>query len=104
MGFAAHPCESCHPREVGAYSHSSMARSLRRPGTEREGSFTTADSGTRFTIRSDSKGTWQRMEGGGEVSEYQVAYVIGSGSHAEGSLILIGDHLFQSPICLRSLP
>lgn len=99
MGLAAHPCESCHPREVAGYSHSSMARSLRRPGSEPEGSFTAADSGTRFTIRSDGKGTWQRMERGGEVSEYQVAYVIGSGSHAEGSLILIGDHLFQSPIC-----
>ena len=39
------------------------------------------------------------MERGGEVSEYQVAYVIGSGSHAEGYLIQIADHLFQSPIC-----
>jgi hypothetical protein len=39
------------------------------------------------------------MERGGQVSEYQVAFVIGSGKHAAGSLILIGDHLFQSPIC-----
>ncbi len=76
-----------------------MAGALRRPGTEPEGAFTAARSGTRFTIRSDSKGTWQRMERAGQVSEYRVAYIIGSGKHAAGSLILIGDHLFQSPIC-----
>jgi hypothetical protein len=39
------------------------------------------------------------MERAGEVSEYKVAYVIGSGSHAAGYLIQAGDHLFQSPIC-----
>jgi len=39
------------------------------------------------------------MERAGEVSEYPVAYVIGSGSHAAGYLIQVGDHLFQSPIC-----
>jgi tetratricopeptide (TPR) repeat protein len=99
LGLAAHPCESCHPKEVAGYLHSSMARSLRRPGREPEGSFTAAGSGTRFTIRSDSKGTWQRMERAGEVSEYQVEYVIGSGHHAAGYLIQAGDHLFQSPVC-----
>ena len=75
-----------------------MARSLRRPAKEPEGAFTTG-SGTRFTIHIDSKGAWQRTERAGEVSEYQVAYVIGSGGHASGYLIQIGDHLFQSPIC-----
>ena len=39
------------------------------------------------------------MDRGGEVSEYRVAYAIGSGKHATGFLILIGGHLFQSPIC-----
>jgi len=97
LSLAAHPCESCHPNEVTGYSHSAMARSLRRPGNEPSGTFTSA--GTRFTIRADSKGVWQRMERAGEVSEYLVAYVIGSGSHARGYLIQIGDHLFQSPIC-----
>ena len=99
LGLAAHPCESCHPREVAGYGHSSMERSLRRPGNEPAGAFTAAGSGTRFTIHSDSKGTWQRMERAGHVSQYRVAYVIGSGSHAEGYIIQIGDHLFQSPIC-----
>jgi tetratricopeptide (TPR) repeat protein len=74
-----------------------MARSLRRPGHEPPGTF--AASGIRFTVRTDDKGVWQRMERAGELSEYPVAYVIGSGSHAEGYLIQVGDHLFQSPIC-----
>ena len=99
LGLAAHPCESCHPKEVAGYAHSSMSRSLRRPGNEPGGTFTADGSGTRFTIRSDSRGTWQRMERAGEVSEYQVEYVIGSGTHAAGYLIQIGDHLFQSPVC-----
>ncbi len=96
--LAAQPCQSCHPKEVAAYSHSNMSHSLRRPGKEPEGSFTTA-SGTRFTIRSNATGTWQRMERFGGSAEYQVAYVIGSGSHASGYLIQAGNNLFQSPIC-----
>jgi hypothetical protein len=39
------------------------------------------------------------MEHAGEVSEFPVGYVIGSGAHASGYLIQIGDHLFQSPVC-----
>ena len=76
-----------------------MARSLRRPGNEPLGAFTAAGSAARFTVLSGSRGVSQRVEGGGEVSEYGVAYVIGSGSHASGYLIQVGDHLFQSPIC-----
>ncbi len=38
------------------------------------------------------------MERAGEVSEYRIAYVIGSGNHASGYLVRMGDHLFQSPI------
>jgi hypothetical protein len=101
--LTAHPCGQCHPKEVAGYAHSSMARSLRRAGKEPEGAFTAAGSGTRFTIHSDGKFTWQRMERAGQtadqVVEQPVAYVIGSGGHAAGYLIQIGDHLFQSPIC-----
>jgi hypothetical protein len=80
-----------------------MAHSLRSPGNEPEGTFTSGSPATRFSIRSggirpDNKGTWQRMERFGGTAEYQVAYVIGSGSHASGYLIQAGDHLFQSPI------
>lgn len=98
LGLAANPCQSCHPKEVAGYSRSAMSRSLRRPGKEPEGSFTTAG-GTKFTIYADRDGTWQRMERGGETSEFRISYVIGSGNHASGYLIQIGDHLFQSPVC-----
>ena len=74
-----------------------MARSLRTPGNEPGGTFTAST--TRFTVRRDNKGLWQRTDRGDEVSEYRVAYAIGSGKHAAGFLILIGGHLFQSPIC-----
>jgi hypothetical protein len=99
VSFAANPCATCHPDKVEGYSHSAMAHSLRRPGREPEGSFEHSLSGTKFTLYSNSKGFWQRMERGGEVSEYRVDYVIGSGNHASGYLVRMGDHLFQSPIC-----
>ncbi len=76
-----------------------MARSLRPSGKEPDGKFTATASNTRFTIGRDNKGLWQRMDRGGQVSEYRVAYAIGSGKHATGFLVLIGGHLFQSPIC-----
>jgi hypothetical protein len=95
----AHPCEGCHPKEVAGYSRSSMARSLRRPGSEPEGSFTAASSAAKFTIHADRNATWQRLERAGDISEYPVSYVIGSGSHASGYLIRIGEYLFQSPVC-----
>lgn len=75
-----------------------MGRSLRRPAVEPQGAFTTA-SGTKFTIRSSARGTFQRMERFGGAAEYRVAYVIGSGNHAASYLIQVGDHLFQSPVC-----
>lgn len=99
VSFAANPCAACHPAEAEGYSHSAMSRSLRRPGREPEGSFEHTLSGTKFTVYSKQGGLWQRREREGEVSEYRVAYVIGSGNHASGYLVRIGDHLFQSPIC-----
>jgi tetratricopeptide (TPR) repeat protein len=94
---AVHPCEPCHAREVAEYSHTGMARSLRRPADEPAGSFSAG--GARFTVLSDRRGTRQRLERAGQTTEFPVAYVIGSGIHAAGYLIRIGDHLFQSPIC-----
>ena len=94
---AAHPCASCHPREVAGYSHSGMASSLRRPGKEPAGAFKSGP--TQFTVRMEGGIVWQRIDRSGEAAEYPVAYVIGSGRHASGYLIQIGDHLFQSPIC-----
>ncbi len=76
-----------------------MSHSLRRPGREPEGSFEHSLSATKFTIYSNANGLWQRMQREGSVSDYRVDYVIGSGKHANGYLVRIGDHLFQSPIC-----
>lgn len=41
----------------------------------------------------------QRLGRDGSSVEYDAAYAIGSGVHAVGYLIQIGDHLFQSPLC-----
>jgi len=95
----AHPCASCHPKEVAGYARSGMARSLRRVADEAEGSFQDAAAGTRFTIRSGRGGTFQRRERGGEAFDYPVAYAIGSGNHAYGYLVAAGGYLFQSPVC-----
>src|SRR5437868_6642060 len=98
LALAAHPCESCHPREVAAYAHSAMSRSLRPAADEPAGALTTVQ-GTRFTVRSGDGGTWQKIERAGRSAEYRVAYAIGSGAHATGYLIAIEGRLFQSPLC-----
>lgn len=40
----------------------------------------------------------QRFERDGVSGGQRVAYVLGSGAHAFGYLVQIGDHLFQSPL------
>jgi len=75
-----------------------MAHSLRRAATEPDGTFTTTLA-TTFTMRADRGRTRQRREHAGEVAEYPIEYVIGSGAHALGYLLRAGDHLFQSPVC-----
>lgn len=99
FGAPVNRCAACHPSEVEGFAKSAMARSLRRAGKEPEGSFIHSVSGTKFTIYSKSDGLWQRMERDGDVSDYHVEYVVGSGNHASGYLVRIGDHLFQSPLC-----
>lgn len=74
-----------------------MAHSLRRADREPAGELENK-AGTKFTIYANAGATWQRMEEAGERSDYRVDYVVGSGNHAFGYLIRIGDHLFQSPI------
>jgi photosynthetic reaction center cytochrome c subunit len=89
-------CQFCHAAEVEGYARSSMAHSLRRARREPDGIVTAGDS--RITIHSASDGYWQKLEGGGEVSDYRIDYVIGSGKHAAGYLLDLGGHLFQSPV------
>ena len=76
-----------------------MARALSGPTRQPAGSFDHLYSRTQFTMYADSGGPLQRLVREGEVAEQRIAYVIGSGSHASGYLVRIGDHLFQSPVC-----
>jgi hypothetical protein len=75
-----------------------MAHSLSPPKPQPSGNFVHSASNTRFTIRSDSDRTIQRLERQGASAAHQVAYIIGSGTHAFGYLVQVDDHLFQSPI------
>jgi hypothetical protein len=49
-------------------------------------------------VEPSSDGTWQVLDSGGYSDRFRVGYVIGSGTHASGYLMDIGDHMFQSPI------
>jgi photosynthetic reaction center cytochrome c subunit len=73
-----------------------MAHSLRRAGREPDGSVIAH--GTTVTIHSSPTGDWQLWENGGDKTDYRVDWVIGSGTHANGYLVDIGGHLFQSPV------
>lgn len=96
---AENRCAACHPKEVQTYLQSAMARALSLPAGQPRGTFEHAYSHTSFTTYADSAGLRQVLTRNGEVAEQPIAYVIGSGSHAFGYLVRVGDHLFQSPIC-----
>ena len=92
----ANRCKVCHASEVEGYARSAMAHSLRRAADEPAGAVTTSDA--KITMYSTPAGSWQRLESGGNVSNYHIDYVIGSGNHASGYLVNLDSHLFQSPI------
>jgi hypothetical protein len=73
-----------------------MAQSMRLGGQEPSGSVQV--SGTTITMSSDNRGSWQKLKSSGSTNSFHVDYVIGSGAHASGYIIDIGDHLFQSPV------
>jgi photosynthetic reaction center cytochrome c subunit len=89
-------CKVCHAAEVEGYAPSAMAHSLRRAAEEPPGTVITPD--VRITMYSTPAGYWQRLESAGTVSTYHVDYVIGSGNHANGYLVNLDGHLFQSPV------
>ena len=96
---AAHPCESCHPKQVKGFAQTGMGRSLRTPAAEPGGSLIHEQSKTTFLVGSNRTGLYQRMTHAGQNSDYRIGYVIGSGNHASCYLARVGDHLFESPIC-----
>ena len=100
--FSDSRCIACHPNEVAGFARSAMAHSLTETAALPTGSFEHVFSGTRFSVRTSAAGIVQELERGGESSTQQVAYIVGSGTHAFGFLIQIGGHLFQSPISYYS--
>jgi photosynthetic reaction center cytochrome c subunit len=89
-------CQFCHASEVEGYARSAMAHSLRRAGQEPDGTVETPDA--KITMYSSPTGYWQRLQSGGDVTNYRIDYVIGSGNHASGYLLDLAGHLFQSPV------
>jgi photosynthetic reaction center cytochrome c subunit len=89
-------CQFCHAAEVEGYARSAMAHSLRRAGQEPEGTVETPNA--KITMHSSPTGYWQSLQSGDDVTNYRIDYVIGSGNHASGYLLDLGDHLFQSPV------
>jgi hypothetical protein len=77
-----------------------MSRSLRTAMGEPDGEYDHTKSNTRFLVRSSRTAVYQRMQHDGQNSDYRIDYVIGSGTHASCYLARVGDHLFESPICL----
>lgn len=94
---AGQPCAACHQKEVDGYAKSAMARSL-APFSDAaavpDGSFEHAFSKTKFAIH----GSTQSLTRQDQSAEQTAAFVVGSGSHAFGYLIQVGDHVFQSPL------
>jgi hypothetical protein len=89
-------CSKCHAEEVDGFSRSKMAHSMRVGAQEPDGVVTA--SGTTITMHSDKQGSWQTLTSHGTTTTYHVDYVIGSGTHASGYIMDLGNHLFQSPV------
>ncbi|MCU1247783.1 MAG: tetratricopeptide repeat protein [Edaphobacter sp.] len=89
-------CKKCHAEEVAGFARSKMAHSMRVGGQEPAGVVTAP--GTTITMHSDKAGSWQTLNSHGTTTTYHVDYVIGSGTHASGYIMDLGDHLFQSPV------
>jgi photosynthetic reaction center cytochrome c subunit len=89
-------CAICHSSAVAGYEKTTMAHSLRRATREADGTVT-ANRST-ITISSSPDGFFQRWSNGGDTLDFRVDWVIGSGTHASGYLVNVGDHLFQSPV------
>jgi len=98
------PCAKCHPAETAGFLATQMGRSSGLAADAPSGSYYHAVSKTQFTI-DVTGGTGapngkmvQRIERDGIHGEYDVAFAIGSGTHAFAYVVDIGGHLFESPI------
>jgi hypothetical protein len=75
-----------------------MGRSLARFAGPRQGSFEHSVSGTKFTIKPAGETADITLTRDGLSGSFPVDYVIGSGSHAYGYLVRVGNYLFQAPL------
>ena len=98
------PCAKCHPAETAGYLATQMGRSSGPVADAPSGRYYHPVSKTQFTIDVTS-GTGvpngkmvQRIEREGIRGEYDVAFAIGSGTHAFAYAVDIGGRLFESPI------
>jgi hypothetical protein len=98
----ANPYKACHAYEVDGFAKTTMARSMRVGGVELPGVVRTSDA--TITMSSGQGGSWQTLRSGSTSSRYHVDYVIGSGTHASGYIVDLGDHLFQSPVAYYGSP
>ncbi len=73
-----------------------MAHSMRAGGQEPAGVVRTPKA--TITMHAGQDGSWQTLQSGPSTTSYHVDYVIGSGTHASGYIVDLGDHLFQSPV------
>ena len=96
--WGAEPCAQCHAAEVAGFKATPMGQSMGPPDPKPAATFVHALSNTKFYIKPTKTGMVQGLKRNGFSAHYQMAYAIGSGSHAMGYLIQIGDHLFQSPL------
>ncbi len=96
--WAASVCLPCHPKQTEAYLRSPMGNAIGLARAVPQAGFTHLKSKTRFEIHSHEEGVRHQIVRGGLSAEYPVAYRIGSGNHAEGFLIRVGEWLFQSPV------
>jgi hypothetical protein len=92
----ANRCRGCHAYEVDGFARSKMAHSMRAGGQEPAGVVRTSKA--TITMHAGQDGSWQTLVSGPSSTNYHVDYVIGSGTHASGYIVDLGDHLFQSPV------
>ena len=92
----ANQCRGCHAYEVDGFARSKMAHSMRAGEQEPAGVVRTPKA--TITMHAGQDGSWQTLQSGPSTTSYHVDYVIGSGTHASGYIVDLGDHLFQSPV------
>ncbi|HEV2424977.1 MAG TPA: hypothetical protein VGZ29_09130 [Terriglobia bacterium] len=98
------PCAKCHPTETAGFLATQMGRSSGPAADASSGKYYHALSKTEFNI--DVTGgpgaptgqMVQSIERDGIRGKYDIAFAIGSGTHAYAYVIDIGGHLFESPI------